>query len=475
MQSNENQLTRWLRRWTGPFRLTDPLRSRDLRIGILGSSRSGKSVLLTSILDHLKNYDPELLRFTKPVRVRRFREVEPPEGLPVFPFQRFRGQLSQEGRWPLKTKAAYRFDCEVEFEDQLKFWPKSLRIQWLDFPGERLADIAMGGRTYAEWSDVTWESILSGAGDVPGLQAMQQAMDDSEAMVESLSAAYKRLLAGFSRSYRPLVSPSAFLLCSQGTQPGKGASDEQMVSERPIGIDLETPVVPLPEAVRERLPQVSKVFEGNYKRYVKELAEPLFHQLSRCDRILCAVNIPEILASGPETLNDTADLITRFLDASLPPAGITNKLTQYVRNRLLAPVLDESWRPGGIDRVAFVATQADRVLAQDCDRLRRLLDQMLKSPVRNTAPQLKYRTFTASAVCAAQTVDNQLVGQLTPPAEGAEVLSRFSIPSLPNEWPDRWSGDDFSFPEVYPRFSPIRSRPPKQEGLAEILEYLFFS
>ena len=432
-------------------------------------------MLLTSILDHLKNYDPELIRFTKPVRVRRFQEVEPPDDLPVFPFQRFRGQLSQEGRWPLKTKAAYRFDCEVEFEDQLKFWPKSLRIQWLDFPGERLADIAMGGRSYAEWSDVTWESIHSSAGDVPALQAMQTALADPEASADSLSAAYKRLLAAFCRSYRPLVSPSSFLLCAEGTQPAKGASDEQLIAERPIGVDASTPVVPLPQAVRERLPQLARIFERNYERYVHELAEPLFHQLSRCDRILCAVNIPEILASGPETLNDTVDLITRFLDASLPSSGLPQRLSNYLRNRLLAPVLDDSWRPGGIDRVAFVATQADRVLAQDCDRLRVLLEQMLKSPVRNTAPRLKYRIFTASAVCAAQTVDNQLVGQLTPPAEGAESLSQFSIPSLPREWPDRWNGDDFGFPEVYPRFSPIRSRPPKQEGLAEILEYLFFS
>lgn len=474
MALKQNPITKLFNRLGLPFRITDPLRSRDLRIGILGASRSGKSVLLTSILDHLKNYDPERLRFSKRVKVRRFREIEVADGIEAFPFQRFRAQLSQEGRWPLKTKSAYRFDCEVEFEDQLKFWPKSLRLQWLDFPGERLADIAMGGRNYEEWSDLSWEAYQQHAGDLPALNAFREVCKLPHPSMDELTAAFKRLLVAFSKAYRPLISPSTFLLCVDGTQPVRGASDEQLVAERPVGVDAASAIVPLPDFARERMPGLKEKFATNYRRYVSEVAEPLFHQLSRCDRVVCAVNIPEILAAGPDTLNDTTELITRFLELSLPSGGLPGKVARQLRNRLLAPVLEESWRPGGIDRVAFVATQADRVLNRDCDRLRNLLQQMLRSPVRNVAPQLKYQTFTAAAVCAAQTVDNHLVGQLSPADIGNESLSRFSISALPADWPERWKGEEFSFPEVYPRFSPIRSRPPKQEGLAEILEYLFF-
>lgn len=474
MALKQNPVTELFQKLKLPFRLTDPLRSRDLRIGILGASRSGKSVLLTSVLDHLKNYDPERLRFSKKVKVRRFREMDVEDGIEAFPFQRFRAQLSQEGRWPLKTKSAYRFDCEVEFEDQLKFWPRSLRLQWLDFPGERLADIAMGGRSYEEWSDLSWEAYQQHAEGIPALDVFRSVCDMPHPSIDELTAAFKRLLLAFSKEYRPLVSPSTFLLCLNGTQPARAASDEQLVAARPIGVDTDAGFVPLPKFARDRMPGLKERFAANYNRYVSELAEPLFRQLSRCDRVICAVNIPEILSSGPETLNDTTELITRFLELSLPSGGLPGKMARQLRNRLLAPVLDESWRPGGIDRVAFVATQADRVLSKDCDRLRNLLEMMLRSPVRNVAPQLKYRTFTAAAVCAAQTVDDQLVGQLSPASAGAESLSRFPISTIPPEWPERWAGKDFSFPEVYPRFSPIRSRPPKQEGLAEILEYLFF-
>lgn len=467
----------WLRklRSTIPLRLTDPLRSRDLRIGIVGTSRSGKSVLLTSILDHLKNFDPEALQFSRPLKIRRFRELncpQHPSDLPIFPYESFRGQLTMEARWPAKTKATYHFRCRLEVDDHALLWPRQLRLDWLDFPGERLADIPMGGRDYATWSDHWWESFARSPADQESVVPLTTALKGPEVTLSELSETYRGILARLTLGFRPLVSPSVFLLCPEGTQPPRNATVRDLAARRPIGIRPGDPVIPLPREARERHPRLAEILSQNYRQYVSELASPLFKALARCDRILFAVNIPEILLIGPEALNDTSDLITRFLEAGLPPDNFANRVQAFLRNRILAPALKESWRPGGVERVAFVATQADRVLASDANRLLQLLNQLVATPMRKSAPTMSYRTFTCAAVRAAQTRERKLVAATRPGNDGRDHLETFAVSSLPDRWPDQWSSDDFQYPEVFPRFSPVRHRPPLQEGLSSILEYL---
>src|SRR5471030_3166871 len=136
-----------------PFRL----KTTECRIGVVGLYNAGKTVFLTSVINHLEHHDPDRFPLGKPgTTIRRF-ETRPPEtGWANFNYAGFRDALVHRGQWPDKTKDRSMYACQFQRSD----WAFSdALVKFYDLPGERLADAAMLDRDFAGWSDHMLELI----------------------------------------------------------------------------------------------------------------------------------------------------------------------------------------------------------------------------------------------------------------------------------------------------------------------------
>src|SRR5262249_31326801 len=126
------------------------IRTTEIRVGVLGLYASGKTVFLTSLLNHLIDHDRDRFRLGNgTVTVRKFQEQPTDLGWPRFDYEANRDAFVHQ-RWPRKTRDRAEFVCTFERSD---WWISDARLRFYDLPGERIADAVMVARDYAGWSD----------------------------------------------------------------------------------------------------------------------------------------------------------------------------------------------------------------------------------------------------------------------------------------------------------------------------------
>src|SRR5205085_6595496 len=117
-----------------------------------------------------------------------------------------------------------------------------------DLPGERIADAAMVGRDFAAWSDHVLAVIQNDSSYrtccAPFLEAARPGVPEAD-----LVGAYKLSLANLILNFKPLVTPSTFLLDTKG-QLARPDSPENLAAARVAGVDGGSEFCPLPPALR---------------------------------------------------------------------------------------------------------------------------------------------------------------------------------------------------------------------------------
>jgi|GEM_PF-456042 len=460
------------------------LREFKRSVGVVGLAWSGKTVFLTSLIDHLKNHEPEKLRLEArrrtwlgrrmfgqehTVLIRRFEELPVRGPFQQFPYKRFRDTLAQERpQWPEKTRDVYEYACRFERSDQRR----AVRLSFLDFPGERLADVSMGG-SYEQWSDLILEEFDAQHGYRELAAEFLELQDGRDLAADTVTDAYRLTLARFVREYKPLISPSTFLLDSSGGQ-AQHKPAEQLAAERIAGIAADRQFAPLSKDARSNNAKLAEVFSAYYQEYRAAVPDKLLRRLARCHRLVVLIDVTGTLAAGVGRYNDTQAILESLLGLCRRKPSLLNKA-----GRLLASViLPEAWRPGGISRIAFVASKADMARYDQTDRLVGLLRRMVEKKVRDY--DMRYDFFACSAVTSTRPAGTELAGHLTydtegnlvPPRGREDAVDTFYVSSPPEAWPDRWSEGDYTFPQVYPAMSPKKDQPPDQEGLGNILDFL---
>ena len=209
-------------------------RTQERYVGVIGMHSSGKTVFLTSLIDHLMNHDPARFRLgvdtAEPVTLRKVRPEAVTAGWEAFHYAGNRAALATSGRWPRKTKDRAEFALGFERSDW-RFNSALLRL--FDMPGERLADAAMFGQTYEQWSDhwhrYTADDAHQRAASAGFLDVLNRPTPDEPALIE----AYRLALAtAVGRHFKPFVSPSSFLLDAAG---GRGPRrDARRHRRRPV-------------------------------------------------------------------------------------------------------------------------------------------------------------------------------------------------------------------------------------------------
>jgi predicted YcjX-like family ATPase len=449
----------------------------DRRVGVVGLYRAGKTVFLTSLINHLQNHDPRVLPLGDGrARVIFRRQLPPQNGFEEFAYFEHRDKLVYARQWPTKTRATCQYRCEYFRSD----WRLSRgELSLLDFPGERLADLPMAGCTYGQWSDFILTLFrehneyrifsqpyldLLGQGDVPP---------------EMLIDTYRRVLRDLFLNFRPVISPSSFILTDTGVWVGDLPPDERY-DRNWVGLSPETQFVPLPLNVRGRRAKLAEVFATRYEAYRERIALPLARWMRKCEELVVLVDVTTLLAGGLGMYEGNRELLRNLLTFLNPGQGFWGVSLSALGHavRLLRPLhhyvsnaWDLTW--GGIRRVAFVATKADKVHASQRPHLRLLLQDMVEDlvgPYVQGSMRLDVDYFVCAAVNSTRsTADGRLQAHFRSGSE-TEVYTPSEVPIT---WPhEDWSDQGLRYPNVAPWMPPRRDAPPEHLELNRVVSFL---
>lgn len=460
-------------------------KTTERRIGVIGPRWSGKTVFLTSLINHLKFHDPVrfvLGRRDRPGEAVHFREYA--EGthnaignLPWFDYEGYRNQFVQNGQWPATTRDASQYGCRFERTD----WTLSdVQLRLFDLPGERVNDIPMMGRPgdavlgFAAWSDRTCKRLSKDLTVSEFFTPFFTRMEDASATESELVHLYKVALGRTRLAYRPYMSPSTFLLDRLGNRL-KGTDPEVQAKTRFCGLGPEEEFVPLTSSARSKHVELTERFAQRLGSYRDEVVAPVVTQLKSCHGLVVMVDVLAILGHGTGMYNDYRNLVTDLLAALDPKDSAFDMLLRNIYEAVLPVSLRRSW----ISRIAFVAPKADRIPFEDRARVKGLMEQMVRHDARNCRG-VNVEYFSVASVVGAREVTGghrEMLGSTIYDATGHPLAPgperKFTVSSIPDTWPEGgWRPGDFVFPDVYPRVSPLSNCPTEQSGLDDVFNFL---
>ncbi len=449
------------------------VKTTECRVGVLGLYNAGKTVFLTSLLNHLEHHDPDRFQLGKPgTNVRKFRLHEPDAGWAAFNYPGFRDALVHGGRWPEKTRDRSMATCQFERSD----WAFSdVLLKLYDLPGERLADAAMLGRTFAAWSDHILTLIRNDTPYRNACEGFLAASGDKDTSEENIVSSYKLSLAKLILSFKPMISPSTFLLDRRGSA-AKPSTPEELAASRHCGLDASSEFAPLTLEFRAANPILTALFASRYERYKAELVEPYLLALKSCHSLVVIVDVMMLLAGGVGMYDDNRQILHDLFKVLDPGESAV----QTVGRHLAKAFLPHELRPGWINRVAFVAPKLDLVHPGDRDRMVRLLKQMA-GKLADNRDGLKARYFNSASAVSTKLLpsgpeERLLIGMPYRGADGKKIPpgaeQRFRVSELPEAWPASWQPGMFQYPEVYPTIPMRKDAPPEQINVDKVLEFV---
>src|SRR5436309_15561820 len=114
------------------------VRTSECRVGVVGMHSSGRTVFLTSLIDHLQNQDSGSFHLGADGKafICKFRALPVDRGWERFNYHGHRDRIAKALGWPAKTTDRSQYVCEFERSD----WHVSkAKLKLYDLPGERIA------------------------------------------------------------------------------------------------------------------------------------------------------------------------------------------------------------------------------------------------------------------------------------------------------------------------------------------------
>ena len=132
--------------------VTQGLTGREhIRVAVIGTKGSGKTVFLTALTNHLRNHDKKRLDLKGWSVTNLECDGGNTGGMPSFQYAKAREQLSR-GEWPDNTRSlsVVRLKLRLEKTVGKKTKRRTVILELLDLPGEWVADLSMVGRSFRE-------------------------------------------------------------------------------------------------------------------------------------------------------------------------------------------------------------------------------------------------------------------------------------------------------------------------------------
>ena len=371
--------------------MRDAITGDHLVIGLTGLSGNGKTTFLTSLAHFLLNDWRSLVGFP-PVRENRFlgavRCEQTDSDMPAFRLDDAETALfGTPPCWPEPTQDISELTLELRCRNEKGLFTfsdtKSLRVDFIDYPGEWLMDLPLLSMSYREWSEgylalirsdprlsssaESWLSRAQGLrpGDTADRSAVRQA-------VSEFTVWLRRLKTELGCSH---IQPGRFVM------PGE-FHDSPLLEFIPWAGEMPDEHSGLPDG------SYWQVMEHHYSEYVSKAVLRFYERcFSRIDRQIVLVDCLKALEEGPACYRDigtSLDSISRNFSY-----GAGSFLMRLFSRR--------------IDRVLYAAAKCDTVPPDQHDSLRRLLRNTVEKAsdgVSFRAPSVDTEYLTiASAQC----------------------------------------------------------------------------
>jgi uncharacterized protein len=393
-----------------------------------------------------------------------------------FNFEAYRDALCKKGEWPEKTRDCLSYSCEIKKKQrssvisQLKrlSFGRSVKLDFFDFPGERIADAAIAGfESYEEWCDYLLKHYQTHSDYQLQIQPYLDQLGkiesgEVEATGAACTAAYRKALAEMIHAYKPLITPSTFVLDTNGRAAPSVPADE-LASRQYVGIDEHWQFCPLPASIRTAFPALLAEMRVNYEAYRKEIVLPLFKKITGSQILIILVDLPSTLRGGVDRFNDTRQIIYDLCQVMRPKTPL-GKLLEKARFLLGTR----------LEKVAFIGSKADLIYREDIssNRSRNLIREITRS-AQSVLGDVKAACFDVSAIKSTRDGSKPytLIGRpLANNPEDAE--HEFEVSQLPDSWPSDWAAGEYIFRQVRPEVPRNHCQPPADIGMDRIMRYL---
>jgi predicted YcjX-like family ATPase len=440
----------------------------DRRVGVVGLYHAGKTVFLTSLINHLQDHDPRLCPIDGgDVRLEAFREAPAGEQFEPFAYRHYRQFLVEKHAWPQKTRAVAEYACE--FKKLRGRGREDVRLRFLDIPGERLADMFMAERDYGQWSDQVLRFLEVRPEYRRHAADYIAALGADKADAQKLLYSYRLLLASLIFDYKPIVTPSTFIVDVNGGYPDRESRTvKKLAAARHCGIGAGGQFAPLSADARGRWPKLAAQFARHYEAYREKVYQPIAGWLRKCDLLLVLIDVTTILASGLGMYEGNRELLEHLFRAAEPGKSSLARLMDWVSGGL--------WRNAlrAVERVAFIASKADKVLPEDRQRMQGLLENMTRKLVSGIEG-LRVRWQVCAGVDSTEDCGNgKLEGVLLRAKRlwGKPAPEAFSPSRVPDYWPENWRAGEYAFPDVRPQIPARRDAVPKHIALHHVVSFI---
>lgn len=452
--------------------LLDSAFQSELRIGVTGLARSGKTVLITSLVRNLLHRDRMAgLQAVATGRIGAARlNPQPDLTLPRFPYEAHlaalqgdptadpaagsaTGASGGEPHWPPGTRSISQIRLSLRYRPggwlPRQFGDlRTLHLDIVDYPGEWLLDLTLLRLDFATWS----QRVLAQADSPEGRSAasdFQSALARADLEAEATDAAAQALADPFRaylRARRDAGGSPATLTPGRFLLPG----------------DLEgSPVLtfaPLPPAGdgKARRGSLRALMAQRYGGYCEQVVTPFLRdQFARLDRQIVLVDTLSALAAGGSGLDRLGAALEEVLQVFRH--GRSSWLT-----RLFLP---------RIDRIAFCATKADHVPAPLRADLRLLTENLcFASANRLRFAGARTGVFALAAVAATGEAWREIAGSrrrcVAGTAEGRRGTTLFFPGAIPTDPSSPAARAGFDGP--VPRFLPPPGLVAAGQGIAHL-------
>jgi uncharacterized protein len=445
--------------------LTEMAKGSTMALAVTGLSRSGKTVLITSLIHNLLSalHNPHRMPLLGVVGEGRLIAARlaaaKAEALPRFPYRANIACLAGSAAdWPARTTGLSEIGIEVRFTPagavgkllgHVSGKAATLRIRIIDYPGEWLLDLPLLAQSYADWSHATLALCRKGlraeiAGDFLAFLAQHPHGEPASAEVakqaHDLYCAF--LLKARDQHGLSFLQPGRFLC------PG-ALGDVPYLWFAPLDLAEGAPA-PAPHTLGALMQERFEVYK---REAVAQFYETHFRHFGRQ---IVLVDVLRALLAGREAFEDTQRAVEAILESF-----------RYGHGGMIAQLISGPH----IDRVLFAATKADHVPDIQRDHLAALLRSMAAFPaleVRSANARIDVAAL-ASVISTAEDVQ-EIDGQRVPVVVGRPVgglkQAKFFVGTVPIRppRPDAWGAPFLNVPV----FEPPAVEPSPVDGIPHI-------
>ncbi len=396
-----------------------PIFSNTVRIGVTGLSRAGKTAFLTSVASLL-------LARTAP----RF-ALAPLGAGDVPPFDQARHLAALAGdppRWPERTDSVSMLALTAQV-DQSPLPSRTVRLEFLDYPGEWLLDLPLLTLSFAAWSEQTLARLEAAAAAplteefLAFAHGLPAKAPPDEALARAGTGLYRAMLGRLRDAGFSYLQPGRHLMPAPGPEPN-------WVFFFPVR--GQGPFASL----------LAKRYDAYVESVRRNLASPLFAEV---DRLVVLADVLSARHAGAAAFDDTRAALAAAAGALRWRFSWAEALGSLASLRM---------PPKVIDRVAFVATKSDHV----ADRQRGNLAALMRNLAQVPGGGVTTAHFAAASVRCTEdfvwTLEGRPVSAVRGRVLGQQVLTR----SYPGEVPDQPPDASFWVHPflALPAFEPMR-------------------